>query len=55
MTAAEKQDIAAAASAMLSALLAAQKDMIAAGISDVCVEAAIAQACEAGFSPIAAE
>lgn len=51
MSAATKTETEAAASAMLSALLLAQADMIAAGISDVCVEAAIAQACEAGIAP----
>lgn len=40
-----------AASAMLSALLLTQSEMIAAGISDVCVEAVIAQASEAGIAP----
>ena len=52
MTAAEiNADKDEAASVMLSALLLAQADMIAAGISDVCVEAAIAQASEAGIAP----
>ncbi len=51
MEASETKEIEVAASVMLSALLLAQKDMLAAGISDVCVEAAIAQACEAGISP----
>ena len=41
-----------AAGVMLSALLLAQADMIAAGISDACVEAAIAQASEAGIAPV---
>lgn len=51
MTAATQTETEAAARAMLNALLLAQTDMIAAGISDTCVEAAIAQACEAGISP----